>query len=239
MDFGQFSVSLTVKDIKVSRAFYEKLGFQMIDGNEEQNWLIMRHGEIVIGLFQGMFDKNLMTFNPPDVRAIQKKLKDAGVELIQEVEGDEGPGHITMVDPDGNPIMFDQHNVDHEPSVKQASGKVAWLDLTVPDAENVRDFYAAVVGWTPAPVPVEDHTDYNMLWAGQPTTGICHKKGGNKDMPSQWMPYFTVTDYDGSLAKVEANGGKILVPTRGTTGHRFAVIEDPAGAVCALYEGKY
>jgi lactoylglutathione lyase len=110
MDLGIFSVSLTVKDIAASRAFYEKLGFEVIDGNQEQLWLILRNGKINIGLFQGMFDRNMLTFNPVDVRAIQKHLKAQGVKL--DVEADEnttGPAHATLQDPDGNPILFDQH----------------------------------------------------------------------------------------------------------------------------------
>lgn len=109
MDLGVFSLSLTVKDLKASRAFYEKLGFEVFDGAEEQNWLMLRSGTTKIGLFQGMFDKNLLTFNPKDVRAIQKDLKSKGVSLTLEAdENTSGPAHISLVDPDGNPILFDQ-----------------------------------------------------------------------------------------------------------------------------------
>ncbi len=236
VDSGKFSLSLTVKDIKVSREFYEKLGFKVIDGEEADNWLILRTGDTTIGLFQGMFDKNLLTFVPKDVRAVQKKLKAEGIELITEAEGEEGPASITLIDPDGNPILFDQHPEDYQPKVKDPAGKLAWLDLTVPDAEPVRDFYKAVVGWESEPVSQGDYDDYNMIRDGRPATGICHQRGANKDLPSQWMAYFTVADYDASLAKVTELGGKVLVPTRGVAGHRFAVIEDPAGAVCAIYE---
>lgn len=110
MDLGTFSVSLTVQDIAASRAFYEKLGFEVIDGKQDENWLILGSGEAKIGLFQGMFDRNLLTFNPTDVRSIQAHLKAEGVELILEAQGESGPAHITLVDPDGNPILFDQHN---------------------------------------------------------------------------------------------------------------------------------
>jgi len=116
MNLGQFSVSLTVKDIAVSRAFYEKLTFKVIDGNQSEGWLILRSGETVIGLFQDKFDRNLLTFNPTDVRAIQAHLKQQGVSLIQEADAGEGPAHITLVDPDGNPILFDQHADDYVPS---------------------------------------------------------------------------------------------------------------------------
>ncbi|MBZ0112229.1 MAG: VOC family protein [Thermoanaerobaculia bacterium] len=122
MQLGKFSVSLAVKDLAASRAFYAKLGFEPAGGNPEQNWLVLRNGDVTIGLFQGMFDKNILTFNPgwgaekqaldefEDVRKIQARLKDAGVELLQETDVDgTGIGHIVLADPDGNQIMFDQH----------------------------------------------------------------------------------------------------------------------------------
>jgi catechol 2,3-dioxygenase-like lactoylglutathione lyase family enzyme len=122
MDLGAFSLSLAVKNLQVSKAFYEKLGFRVFGGNAEENWLIMKNGDHVIGLFQGMFDKNILTFNPgwnqnaelidgyTDVREIQRKLKERGVAF--ESEADEktaGPGSFMVVDPDGNPILVDQH----------------------------------------------------------------------------------------------------------------------------------
>jgi len=116
MNLGQFSLSLTVKDIAASREFYEKLTFKVIDGNQSEGWLILRSGETVIGLFQDKFDRNLLTFNPSDVRTIQAHLKQQGVTLIQEAKPGEGPAHITLVDPDGNPILFDQHADDYVPS---------------------------------------------------------------------------------------------------------------------------
>ncbi|BBM82338.1 VOC family protein [Candidatus Uabimicrobium amorphum] len=122
MELGAFSVSLSVKDINVSKEFYEKLGFAMVGGDVAQNWAIMRNGDHTIGLFQGMFEKNAMTFNPgwdktcnkldsfADVRELQKKFKAAGVEIKDEVdESTSGPGNFSVVDPDGNPILFDQH----------------------------------------------------------------------------------------------------------------------------------
>lgn len=122
MELGGFSVSLTVKDIKVSREFYEKLGFSVFHGDEQQGWLIMKSSSCNIGLFQGMFDKNILTFNPgwdenaktlekfTDVRELQKTLKERGIELVQEAdENGSGPGSFTLIDPDGNPILVDQH----------------------------------------------------------------------------------------------------------------------------------
>jgi catechol 2,3-dioxygenase-like lactoylglutathione lyase family enzyme len=122
MELGAFSISLTVKDIAASRAFYEKLGFTVFGGNQEQNWLIMKNGVALIGLFQGMFEENLLTFNPgwdaeaktlpqyTDVREIQKQLKAQGVPLQREAdEKTSGPEHIIVVDPDGNTLLIDQH----------------------------------------------------------------------------------------------------------------------------------
>ncbi len=122
MELGAFSVSLAVKDLEASRAFYEKLGFGQVGGDASQNWLILRNGTTTIGLFQGMFEQNILTFNPgwsseaeeleryEDVREIQKKLKGSGVALTSEVdEGGSGPGSLTLLDPDGNVILVDQH----------------------------------------------------------------------------------------------------------------------------------
>jgi lactoylglutathione lyase len=122
MDLGAFSVSLSVKDIEASREFYEKLGFEPVGGNAGDHWLILRNGDHVIGLFQGMFEKNLLTFNPgwdsdakalpafADVRDIQRHLKSQGVTLVQEAdESTAGPAHLVVVDPDGNQILIDQH----------------------------------------------------------------------------------------------------------------------------------
>ena len=122
MQLGNFSVSLAVKDIAVSQAFYEKLGFKFFAGDASQNWLILKNGDHAIGLFQGMFEKNMMTFNPgwdsnanrleefTDVRELQRQLKAQGVQL--ETEADEttkGPAFFMVHDPDGNPVLFDQH----------------------------------------------------------------------------------------------------------------------------------
>lgn len=122
MELGAFSVSLTVKDIAVSRAFYEKLGFTVFGGDQDQRWLIMKSGTTLVGLFQGMFEKNMLTFNPGwdsdaktlpeylDVRQIQERLKAQGLALDQEADGTTtGPAYITLTDPDGNPILIDQH----------------------------------------------------------------------------------------------------------------------------------
>lgn len=122
MELGAFSVSLSVKDLQASKAFYEKLGFSKFGGDETQNWLILKNGDTTIGLFQGMFDSNVLTFNPgwdsdtnrvegfTDVRAIQQHLKAQGVLIKDETDPDgTGPGFISLVDPDGNGILIDQH----------------------------------------------------------------------------------------------------------------------------------
>jgi predicted enzyme related to lactoylglutathione lyase len=122
MELGNFSVSLTVKDIKASKAFYEKLDFKQVSGNLEQNWIVLKNGTTKIGLFQGMFERNMMTFNPgwtpdketlkdfQDVRELQRVLKERGLKMSPEAdESTTGPASFMIVDPDGNPILFDQH----------------------------------------------------------------------------------------------------------------------------------
>ena len=122
MELGAFSVSLAVKDLQASRAFYEKLGFSAMGGDASQGWLILKNGSTVIGLFQGMFEKNILTFNPgwdqaaqplasfTDVRQIQAALDAEGVEITTRADPDTtGPAHIILSDPDGNVVMLDQH----------------------------------------------------------------------------------------------------------------------------------
>ena len=122
MELGNFSLSVAVKDIQASKAFYEKLGFEVFMGDISQNWLIVRNGEHVIGLFQGMFERNILTFNPgwdrnaqkldafTDVRELQKQLRAQGVQFLSEAdEGTTGPASFMLMDPDGNTILLDQH----------------------------------------------------------------------------------------------------------------------------------
>ena len=122
MDLGAFSVSLAVKDLEASRTFYEKFGFKVFAGVASQNWLIMKNGDHAMGLFQGMFEKNILTFNPgwdrnaqklakfTDIRELQRQLMDQGLQLQQQAdESTTGPASFVAVDPDGNPILVDQH----------------------------------------------------------------------------------------------------------------------------------
>ncbi len=122
MELGNFSISLTVKDIAASQRFYEMFGFKLFAGNASQNWVIVKNGDHAIGLFQGMFEKNILTFNPgwdsnaqtlasfTDIRELQRKLKAQGIQLEQEAdESTSGPASFVVVDPDGNPILVDQH----------------------------------------------------------------------------------------------------------------------------------
>jgi lactoylglutathione lyase len=122
MELGAFSISLAVKDLAASKAFYEALGFTTMGGDEAGGWLILKQGSTVIGLFHGMFERNMLTFNPgwdqdaqavdpfTDVRVIQRRLKDSGLTFIQEAdESSAGPASFIVVDPDGNPVLFDQH----------------------------------------------------------------------------------------------------------------------------------
>lgn len=114
MELGKFSISLSVADVAESRAFYEKLGFTVLDGKQAEGWLILTNDSAVIGIFQGMFEGNILTFNPKDVRTIQEKLEDAGLELTERAAPGEGPAYITLLDPDGNAILIDQHPEDYE-----------------------------------------------------------------------------------------------------------------------------
>ena len=122
MKLGAFSISLSVKDLAISKAFYEKLGFSVFAGSMEHNYLIMKNGNALIGLFQGMFQGNILTFNPgwdenannvedfEDIRSIQKSLKDSGLNLTSEAdESTSGPASLMLADPDGNVILLDQH----------------------------------------------------------------------------------------------------------------------------------
>ncbi|MEJ8569700.1 VOC family protein [Elongatibacter sediminis] len=122
MQLGNFSISLSVKSLEASRAFYVKLGFAPIGGDESQNWLILRNGDCIIGLFEGLFEKNILTFNPgwnsecqtleefTDVRELQKQLRADGIAFAQEAdENSTGPASFVLEDPDGNPILVDQH----------------------------------------------------------------------------------------------------------------------------------
>jgi catechol 2,3-dioxygenase-like lactoylglutathione lyase family enzyme len=123
MELGAFSISLNVADLEVSRKFYEALGFVVTGGDPDHNYLILKNGESTIGLFHGMFEGNILTFNPGltnrserideylDVRQIEQRLEDAGIEMVSGVApeaGDSGPGHISIVDPDGNAVLIDQ-----------------------------------------------------------------------------------------------------------------------------------
>ena len=122
MNVGAFSLSLAVKDIVASKAFYEKLGFTALGGDAEQGWLILKNGEHVLGLFQNMFEKNMLTFNPgwnqsaesiepfTDIRVLKQQLEAEGVDIVNDaIAGESGSGSFMIEDPDGNPILFDQH----------------------------------------------------------------------------------------------------------------------------------
>jgi predicted enzyme related to lactoylglutathione lyase len=119
------------------------------------------------------------------------------------------------------------------------AGSIVWTDLTTADAETTRDFYEAVVGWKPEPVSMGEYDDFSMTVpeSGSAVAGICHARGPNAEMPSQWLVYILVADLDASAARCTELGGKIVVPPKGMAGHgRYCVIQDPAGAVAALFE---
>jgi hypothetical protein len=115
---------------------------------------------------------------------------------------------------------------------------MAWCDLTVPNATETRDFYAAVVGWKPTGLEMEGYEDYcmNRPEDGQTAAGICHRQGPNADLPPVWLVYFTVSDLQASLESVLSKGGKIVRPAKEMGGGKMAVIQDPSGAICALFQ---
>lgn len=117
-------------------------------------------------------------------------------------------------------------------------GKIGWIDITVDDADGLRDFYADVVGLKPHGVDMDGYQDYSMLMpgSGDAVCGVCHARGSNAELPGGWLVYFVVEDVDSSAAACVESGGKIVVEPRGLAGGRFCVIEDPSGATAALYQ---
>ncbi|PWK48599.1 VOC family protein [Pleionea mediterranea] len=132
--------------------------------------------------------------------------------------------------------MSDKSESEKSASEKSKPGKILWTDLTVEDAESVKQFYKKVIGWTSSPVSMGDYNDYNMTVEGEaePTAGICHAKGGNANIPPVWMVYISVDNLSESLSQCESMGGKVLKRPEGEG--KYAIIEDPAGAVCTLYQ---
>lgn len=117
-------------------------------------------------------------------------------------------------------------------------GKIGWIDMTVGDADGLRDFYKSVVGWETEAVSMGDYSDYSMTLpaSGEAVSGICHARGSNADVPGGWLIYITVADVEASAAACTANGGEVLVGPKGLAGGRFCVIRDPSGATAALYQ---
>lgn len=119
-------------------------------------------------------------------------------------------------------------------------GTICWWDLTVENAENVRDFYKSVVGWESGDVEMDGYNDFNMIApaSGDAVAGVCHARGSNADLPPQWLVYIVVEDVDRSAGVCETLGGEVVISPRTTAGGRLCVIRDPAGAVCALYRPR-
>jgi predicted enzyme related to lactoylglutathione lyase len=120
---------------------------------------------------------------------------------------------------------------------KMKLGRIGWIDLTVDDASGAREFYEAVVGWTSSPVSMGDYSDYNMLAGdGEPVAGVCHARGGNAGLPAVWTIYLVVEDLERSLEACRERGGRVLREPRSAGSGSYALIADPAGAVCALFQ---
>ena len=121
--------------------------------------------------------------------------------------------------------------------MSDSTGKIGWIDMSVDNADEVRDFYKAVVGWGHEDVSMGDYADYSMTTpGGDAVSGICHARGSNAELPGGWLIYITVADVDASAAACAEHGGEVIVPVRGLAGGRFCVIRDPSGAVAALYQ---
>lgn len=123
-------------------------------------------------------------------------------------------------------------------ATENETGRIGWIDITVEDAEGLRDFYAAVAGWKPENVDMGDYADFNMTMpgSGTPAAGICHARGGNAELPPQWLIYIFVENAEASAETCVELGGRVLVGPKSMGGGTFAVIEDPSGAVAALYQ---
>ena len=150
MKLGAFSISLNVKDINASKSFYENLGFSVFGGDIKMNYLIMKNGNSIIGLFQGMFENNILTFNPgwdenansivnfDDVREIQKQLLGKGVRIENEIDTTSGPASLTLIDPDGNAILIDQHvqNLEKRRELRYTTHYIVTITLSDDDEED-------------------------------------------------------------------------------------------------------
>ena len=233
MQLGQFSISLAVKDLAASRKFYETVGFKKIDG-DDQRWLVLENGEAKIGLFEKTFEGHRLTFHPPDARALETAFREAGYPIEKPTEGTEGPAHFTLRDPDGNTLLVDQPETPPAMPV----GKVGWVDLTVGGAEALKGFYSTVLGVSATAVDMGGYSDFALVDAkGAGAAGVCHARGPNEGLPPVWLVYFVVENLEASLARVEAQGGTVVRrPPAESGGHRYAVIRDPQGTFCALYQ---
>jgi len=122
--------------------------------------------------------------------------------------------------------------------MKDKIGEMAWIDLTVANAVEVKDFYQSVVGWKVDPVSMGEYEDFSMNSPAdnQPVAGVCHAQGVNADLPPAWLPYFLVEDIEVSVANVKSNGGSLITEIKSMGSDRYAVVKDPAGAVCAIYQ---
>ncbi len=136
--------------------------------------------------------------------------------------------------------LRDHTPAQYPPPMNTPPGRIGWIDLTVPDAETNRDFYAAVAGWTPEPVDMGGYADFNMTADGTPVAGVCHARSMNAEIHDKigpaWLIYITVADLDAALAACEARGGTLLVGPKSMGQARYAIIRDPAGAPAALFQ---
>jgi predicted enzyme related to lactoylglutathione lyase len=193
----------------------------VLTGRQDQERLVFE-GEGATGRMRQTFD-----FGGGRMRAMAEGLDPETGTWIVVFEGD-----YDRVD-----AAADLESESDAPDAGSALGTVAWRDLTVEDAPRIRDFYRAVVGWSAREVSMGDYADYNMVAGDEtPIAGVCHARGGNRDLPPVWLIYVVVEDIEASVRAAEAGGGAVVSPIRSMGGGRMAVVRDPAGAALALWE---
>lgn len=254
------SVDLTVSDADRIRDFYQSvIGWthMPLDMGGYADYMMMANDQPAGGICHkrgvnaALPSHWMVYFIVSDMNASLQTVERLGGRILIRPQNNEGTRYAVIQDPAGAICaLYEVAPVDEAGMTSQLAGieaahsqpgHMAWVDLTVEDAETARDFYQQVIGWTSQTVPQEEgaeaYDDYNMCTAdGTARTGICHRRGMNAMLPSQWMVYFVVPDVDQSIRAVEAGGGSVIRSPEEGGGGRIAVIQDPAGAVCSLFE---
>lgn len=250
-----FSADIAVPDHERAVRFYSRV----LGTGDRPLWredLMNSHGMPIIGVgarspqYADVPLQWMPHMQVADVAASAQRAADSGGRVLMDAKDPEGRSQwAVLLDPNGAAfgiipvVSAEQMPPTAADSSEAPTGRIAWLDLTIPDASATRDFYHEVVGWSPQDVEMtadeERYADYNMLAAdGKPAAGVCHARGVNAGLPPVWMLYLPVGSLDESIDRVEAEGGKVLRRMRGGDGKDvYAAIQDPAGACVALVQG--